>query len=121
MIILSLHPATSESCHASGTCARECSTPLKRYPLVNCDAGVQKSVACEWPLVTNQSINKESIVVELQLKTIVPGSTVIEGGVLSVTRKLAAVVSKLLQPSPAINITLIAALHVSESDGDAGE
>ena len=57
----------------------------------------------------------------LQLKITVDGSTVITGAVSSVRIKLADVVSKFPQPSPAINITLMAASHVSFMDGDGGD
>ena len=81
---------------------------------------VQRSCAALWPAMRSQSIKVESIPAAVQLNTIVDGSVVNAGGVRSVKTNLAVVVSKLLHPSPARNITTIAALHVSLIEGEGG-
>lgn len=72
------------------------------------------------PPSTNHSIRIESRPAAVQLSTIVVGVVVMAGAVSSIRIKLAEVVSKLLQPSPAINITWMAASQVSAMDGDGG-
>src|SRR6186997_64059 len=81
---------------------------------------VHKSCAALFPAVTSQSMRSESILGVLHPITTVVGCIVIAGGVLSIRTKVAEVVSKLLHPSPAINMTGIAALQVSPSDGLVG-
>ena len=70
--------------------------------------------------MTSQSISVESIAVEVQLNTMAEGSAVKIGGVSSVRINLADVVSKFPQPSPAKNITSIAASQVSWMEGEGG-